>query len=1249
MPFVNRFFLNETGGATFTGNTLGLSRSDTVAKPGTVDSIGAFITTDTSVQYGTYPPGTTSSFQLNSSSAVLVLPPGATILYAELIWGGTYINNGVNLTAFINNPVSLRTPSGLNSVAPDPATSFQVALSSTTLAYVRSAEVTSLVSSAGAGTYTTGGVVGTIVIPDPTSNHAGWTLAVFYRDPASPLRNLSLRVGATVIQATSGPVDTVITGFATPLSGTLNGRTMIGAQEGDANKTGDKYLFGPSVGSLTALSGPNNLANNFFASQINKDDGTLDTSGTFGTRNQINGNPGTNIIGGRQGWDITNVTISSTLSNAQTSAVFRLTTNGDGYLVDSVGIQVDIETPLLDVTKTSTSSAAIVGDIVTYNISIKNSGQVDATSVVLFDTSISDTMLVPGSVKVNGQPVADDPVVGIPIGTISAGSTIPVSFQVLVTGLPIPPFLKDQATAAYTFQPTPDSPPISTVVPSGIVTIPVFQPAVEVFKSADLTSANIGDIITYTLEVTNTGNIDVTAVVTDPLPAGTNFVTDSVFVNDTNRPGANPSSGINLGVIAVGQLVTIRYQLRVVSVPPGNIVHNAFNTAYEATLPDQRVIPGFIVSNPVDIPVSSPVIDPVKTANLPSIVVGETVTYSVTFTNNNASPLTNVVIKDNVPPGSQFVVDSVTVNGNPSPGSGPLAGIPVGTVNEGETVLVTFQLLAVSLPNPPVLNDQATVTFSSGGFTASSITNEVSIPVVEPGISLVKRAGVSAATVGDTINYSVTVTNTGNTSIIADVFDPLNSFSAFVPGTARVNGNLTAADPVTGISTGPIAPGTEVIVSYDVLLVGQPPEQFYQDQANASFVYTPPGRPVQSGSGVSNIVRVEDPLFAVAIDKSVSTTFALVGQKITYTILVTNLSPASITNTVVTDSALSGAAVVAGSTAVNGIPVPGDLTSGIPIGAVPAGATVAITFDAVVTSIPEPDGAINNFASAAYTSAGVSHTIVSNTVTVTVTQPSVTAAKKAFQSYAVVGDFITYEVTVRNDGPYNAVVTWFDMLPEGTIFIENSLTLNGFSVPGAERYRGTVIGTVEAHSTAVVFFLLKVISYPSSGIIFNQGNLVVDFILPDGQIISERIFTNPVTVTVLPPPVVVKAVNSGEVFVGDSVLYTVTVSNPGLSPIDQVVLKDVIPDGLSFITGSVMVNGINHPMDNPKLGVSLGQIAAKQTARLSFGAIAVSEPVNPLTVNSASITFQYVVPDGTRKPGTADSNPVEVLISEHEE
>ena len=125
---------------------------------------------------------------------------------------------------------------------------------------------------------------------------------------------------------------------------------VLSSTEGDADLIGDQALFGPNFSSLNALSGPNNAVNNFFGSQINNAAGNLDTTGTFGTRNQ-SASTGTNISAGRQGWDITSIDISPYLTNSQVSAAIRLTTNGDAYMLNTVGLQININSPNIQATK----------------------------------------------------------------------------------------------------------------------------------------------------------------------------------------------------------------------------------------------------------------------------------------------------------------------------------------------------------------------------------------------------------------------------------------------------------------------------------------------------------------------------------------------------------------------------------------------------------------------------------------------------------------------------------------------------------------------------------------------------------------------------------------------------------------------------------------------------------------------------------------------------------------------------------
>src|SRR4051812_15831889 len=396
--YVKRLSTITNGAITFTGNTLGLSKQAATNAPGQFDAIGAFISTNTALRDGTYPFGTTADWHLNSSAANLNLPAGSTVLRAELIWSGSYSYGGENVGAALDTPVSLTTPGGATfQVAPDPTTSNILGgpdgaggcptdpvpspPATNPCFYVRSADVTARVQAAGA--YTVGGVPGTQGTADLYHNNAGWTLAVAYSNPALPARSLTLFVGEEVTNAQTQPAVN-IDGFCTPTNGALSGRLLVSATEGDANRTGDEMRFGAALPLPPAnrLSGPNNLASNFFASQINNDTGALDTTGTFGTRNQ-NAAGTVNITGGRQGWDLMNVDISAQLGLNQTIAVAQGFSAGDQYVINALATQIDVQSPAFKPdTKAVDKLVTVLGDTLTYSVVVENIGSANAEHVV---------------------------------------------------------------------------------------------------------------------------------------------------------------------------------------------------------------------------------------------------------------------------------------------------------------------------------------------------------------------------------------------------------------------------------------------------------------------------------------------------------------------------------------------------------------------------------------------------------------------------------------------------------------------------------------------------------------------------------------------------------------------------------------------------------------------------------------------------------------------------------------------------
>lgn len=566
MAFIQRYSTIERGGIRFIGNTLGLSKISNSLSAGTLGSIGAFTTLSNS-QFSNFPVGTTSNYLQNSSNATLILPVGSNILYAELVWGGLYKSQTQDISNVLNDSVNFVANGNNYTISPDAVTSQNFSIPSglgyDIGFYVRSANVTNIVSSNLNGTYSLASVPALLIANDnqtSQTNHAGWTLCVIYKNNSDIIRNLTLWIGGAVVGPNTPVSDTTLTGISTPSSLPIAGKVFMSAQEGDAVLTGDQFLFGKDTANLSVISGPNNPSNNFFASQINNENGVLDTSGTFGTRN-ANANAGTNISAGRQGWDITAVDVSNKLEPLQTSAVFRFTSSGDLYVPNALATQIDSQGASLSLTKSANTNAVFVGQNVDYTILVENTGQLDAENVTIQDpiptglTLVNDTIEIDGVLQPNTFPIS--------VGTVAVGQTKQVTYTLQALSVPLTNPAINIATANFEFEPFPGF-KVELQQNSNSVSVFILDEDINNVKTVDKGVAISGDILTYTNYITNNGNLNaVNLKFTDSIPTGTTFVQDSVTIDAVNFPGENPANGINIGNLNINQVKTITFQVKV--------------------------------------------------------------------------------------------------------------------------------------------------------------------------------------------------------------------------------------------------------------------------------------------------------------------------------------------------------------------------------------------------------------------------------------------------------------------------------------------------------------------------------------------------------------------------------------------------------------------------------------------------------------------------------------------------------------
>jgi len=615
-----------------TGNTLGLD-AESGSAPGVGGSIGTFIAnplTSSQLQEGSYPVGTTADYNLNGSAAVLDIPAGASVVKAELVWACSSQSAGLPaLPALTPASVNLTLPGGTQqTVSPTGETTALTLLSANYKYYQRWADVTGAVSVGGAGRYMVSRVVGTQFMDQNYVTGCGWALYVVYAHPDLPMRNINLWVIGQEVRDDDNAVcpceaEIQVSGFCTPSEpGSALGRMVVTALEGDARFTDDQLLIAlpPGEVGVFPLSGPNNAYDNFFASQINGDDGLLDTRGTFGTRNHqltIHDDFTSDIslvTGARQGWDIATIPLNDdlenpdVLANGQSSTTLYATTGGidtegDDYIISAIGLALDFDSPDLAGVHETSHEVTWIGDELTFTVTLVNEGTGAADDVAFCYQATSNTTfqgLAVDGVARNGVQAAQllpsnctAALGGVSIGAFEPGQTKLVTLRYKVDSLVAAPNALDKVTVTPSWRlewrPSCAGAAKELDRQTG-VTINVPGVLLQATLTVSPTGlAGEGDVLTYTLTIANIGSGDSPdgVVARLPVPTGTTYVAGSTKLNGSavaDASGTMPfvsarevgSPGEPTGVIAAGDSAVIVFQVRIANNASGTVSQTGF-------------------------------------------------------------------------------------------------------------------------------------------------------------------------------------------------------------------------------------------------------------------------------------------------------------------------------------------------------------------------------------------------------------------------------------------------------------------------------------------------------------------------------------------------------------------------------------------------------------------------------------------------------------------------------------------------
>ena len=603
----------------------------------------------------------------------------------------------------------------------------------------------------------------------------------------------------------------------------------------------------------------------------------------------------------------------------------------------------------------------------------------------------------------------------------------------------------------------------------------------------------------------------------------------------------------------------------------------------------------------------------------------------------------NIIVTDIIPTNTNFIENSVIVNGNTRPNENPLSGIPIDNILPNTTATVLFQVRVTSIPQTNPISNTSTIEYEytvgdRPPITKTIISSATLTEINHANLNSNKAVDLAFAMIGDTLTYTITLNQTGNVAANDVIIqDMIPQGTTFIENSVIVNGEaLPGVDPASGIPIGTIIVDGDAIASFQVTVTSIPIQNELNNQAITTFNYivNPNNVPVTNTTTTNTVTTTVQNDNIIAI-KAVDFTSALPGQTLTYTITITNNGNITIEDLLLVDTAPVDTTFVIGSVTINGINQPNaNPENGITLGTLAPNESAIITFQVTISS-STLQSAINNDASVSYTATldpnepPITITKQTNTVTTTLIEPIINIEKTSDKSLAVIGDIITFTLAVLNDSPIPTISTSIlDTIPAGSTFVENSVTINGAPVPNVRPDTGINIGALPADSIATITFKVLVTSIPSNSTIINSATVTAAFQLtPQEPIITFIVNSNIVRIPVqFVTATATKSASVTSAYLNQYFDYTVRITNTSEISLSNISLQDAIPAGLQFINGTVFINEERSPLANPNIGFLVTtNLEPNETIIVLFTVQVINPPVNNEFKNSANVSLQLQV------------------------
>ena len=751
------------------------------------------------------------------------------------------------------------------------------------------------------------------------------------------------------------------------------------------------------------------------------------------------------------------------------------------------------------------STAGSIGVSANYTATVSNIGAAAASAVVATIT------LPAGVATVIATPAQGACATGIPVvctlGTIANGAAATIT-------LALTPTMASTIALSASVASTPAD--ANTANNAAALSI-IVSTAAELSIALSTTGAAVASQnFTYQMVVANAGPSPASTVsATLTLPAGVTFVSRSAACTGT---GPVVCDG---GSLASGATTTFQV---VVTAPASGTLNSTASVA-SATADPNTANNSALLATVIGAALSADLSVALSTTG--SAVAGENLTYQLAVTNGGPSAATGVTATFMLPAGVTLVSSTCT-------GTGPLTCSAASLANGAAA---TYQ--AVVTPTAAgTLNSSVTVTGTpSDPNTANNSASLATVIGAAPSADLSVALSTTGSTaVGQNLTYQVVVTNGGPSAATG-----VTATFTLPAGVTLVSSTCTGTGPLT-CSAASLANGA--VATFQAVVTPTA-----AGTLNSSVTVTGAPSDPNAANNSASLATVIGAAPSADLSVALSTTgSAVVGQSLTYQLVVTNGGPSAATAVTATFTLPAGVTLVSSTCTGNG---PLTCTA-----ASLANGAVA-TFQAVVT--PTAAGTLNS--SVSVTGTPIDPNTANNSAslaTVIGAAPSADlSVALSTTGAAIAGQNLSYQIAVVNGGPSPATgVTATFTLPAGVTIVTNGCSGSG-----------PILCTIATLASGAAATFQIVVTPAAAGTL--NSSVTVAGTPTDPNTANNTASLATIVNAALPADLSITLGATGAPVAGQTITYQMRVANAGPGPATGISATLVLSSPLTVAPGSL--------------------------------------------------------------------------------